>query len=318
MNNNNQHETSAKSQLVDINVIIPTLNEEDGIARVLDELKEIGLPLANVIVVDGNSSDKTRDIALSKGATVILQEGKGKADAIKTGLKYTDKNYVVIMDGDCTYPPSEIPRMLNECNEKNCDEVIGARLKGRENIPPLHRLGNKLLTKFFNALLGTSISDVLSGMYLIKRDSLAGALFEFKGFSVESEIAAHIAGTGGKICEIPITYRKRCGNPKLKAFHGFSIALDMIRLSWRYNPASTIFIIGGLILLPGLILGAYTGYHYFFTGIKYYVKGLAAIIMTLTGLMSISLGILSLYLKRLELRLITLQRKLMEERGKQS
>jgi len=314
--NNNSREDNDYPSLSDINVIIPTLNEEQGIGRVLDELSELGVPLRNVIVVDGNSVDRTREIAREKGAVVVIQEGRGKADAIKTGIRHADKDYVLVMDGDCTYPPSEIPRLLQACAEKSCDEVIGARLNGKENIPALHRFGNKLLTMFFNALFGTGLKDVLSGMYLVKKDSLVGALFEFRGFSVESEIAAHIAGTGGRVCEVPITYKKRCGEAKLRALHGFNIALDMLRLSWRYNPASTIFIIGVVILIPGLILGAYAGYHYFFTGIKYYVKGLAAIIMTLTGLMSISLGILSLYLKRLEFRLIALQRRLIENKEK--
>lgn len=295
--------------LRELNVIIPVKNEAEGIGRVLNELKSVGIPLDQIIVVDGNSEDNTKQIASSMGAIVIQQKGDGKADAIKTGLEKVNRDYILIMDGDCSYSPSEIFKLLEICIREECDEVLGARLLGKENIPFLHRIGNALLTKFFNALFATSLSDVLTGMYLVRRDALTGALFEFKGFSVESEIAAHIVGIGGKICETPITYRKRCGRAKLKAFHGIKIAIDMLRLSWRYNPASTMFFFGGIILVPGLVLGAYAGYHYFFTGIKYYVKGLAAIIMTLTGLMSISLGILSVYLKRLELRLIALQKR---------
>lgn len=295
----------------DFEVVIPVKNEAEGIGRVLDEIARLGVPLSKVIVVDGRSTDGTPEIAARLGARVVAQRGEGKADAVRTGFEVSRSRYLVFMDGDCTYPPEAIPTILKEL--ERCDEVLGVRAEGRENIPRLHRLGNKVLTLFFNALFGTSLSDVLTGMYGLRREAFEGALFEASGFSIESEILAHVVGTGGRVCEVPITYRRRCGKPKLRALHGVKIALDMLRLSWRYNPAFTIFMLGGLMLVPGLVLGAYVAYHYFFTGVRYYVKGLAAIMLTLTGLMSFSMGILTVYLKRLELRLLALQRRLLEK-----
>ncbi len=287
-----------------LTVVIPVLNEEAAIGRVLDEVLHVGVPRQNVLVVDGGSTDSTREIAESKGVKVIMQEGRGKADAVETALKHVKTPYVLFMDGDYTYPATHIPELLQTAIKGGYDEVIGARLNGKENIPLLNRFGNWILNKVFNILFGTRLRDVLSGMYLLKTAALRDAMFEMRGFSIESEIAAHIASTTGKITEIPINYRKRIGKKKLNIAHGLQIGIDMVRLAWRYNPAFFIFALGALLLIPGLVLGAWVAYHYFFTGVKYYVKGLIAIILTLAGFQSLLMAVMAIYIKRVELRFI--------------
>ncbi|WFO76349.1 glycosyltransferase [Desulfurococcaceae archaeon MEX13E-LK6-19] len=286
-----------------VTVIVPTYNEEEGIGKVIDELIAEGFSKENIIVVDGHSTDKTVEIAKSKGVKVIYQEGHGKGDAIRTGLKYVKTPYVAVIDGDYTYPAKHIKDLLHVAENGGWDEVIGARIYGRKNIPLINRLGNYVLTKLFNILFGTKLRDVLSGLYIIRKEKLASAMFETKGFSIESEIAAHIASTTGKIIEHPISYRRRVGEKKLRILDGIRIGIDMIRLAWRYNPAFVLFSAGAIILVPGLLLGGYVAYYYLFHGIKYYVKGLIALIMTLAGFQSLLIAILSVYLKRMEWRL---------------
>ena len=291
----------------DVVVVIPTLNEERAIGLVIEELLAQGLSKEQIVVVDGRSTDRTREIARRKGVKVIIQKGKGKADAIATAIEYLDSQgsnfkYVLIMDGDYTYPAKYIGKLLEYADNHRCDEVIGARVKGREHIPKILRLGNWFLTRLFNALFGTRLRDVLSGMYVIKADILKEIPWEMKGFSVEAEIAAHVVSSG-RVCEVPIEYRERLGKKKLGIRHGFLIARDIVRLVWRYNPTFFIFGLGALLLVPGLILGGWVAYHYFFTGIKYYVKGVIAIIISVSGFNSFLLAVLSLYLKRMEDRL---------------
>jgi len=288
----------------DFTVVIPTLNEHEAIGLVIDELVGSGIPRDRILVVDGYSTDGTAEIAASKGVRVVFQRGKGKADAIKTALEYVETPIVVVMDGDYTYPAEHVRDLVEAvCNEH--DLAIGVRKSvelGAQSFG--YKVGNKILTLFFNTLFGTKLSDVLSGMYAIRTDTLREVLFESKGFGIESEIAAHVVSSGGSIAEIPIKYRKRRGTKKLKKIHGIDIALTMTRLSWRYNPVFFILILGSLVIVPGLVLGAYVAYHYFFTGIKYYVKGLIAIFMVLAGLQLLVAAILSLYLKRAELRIM--------------
>jgi len=284
-----------------ITVIIPTLNEAKAIGNVIDEIIEAGIPHKNIIVVDGGSTDGTIEIARSKGVQVVLQDGTGKSLAIKTGLKYVKTPYVVVMDGDYSYPAKHILDLYAKIVEGH-DLVIGARRceKGAQHI--VYRFGNWVLTKSFNLLFGTRISDVLSGMYIARTEMLREVMFEMPHFSVESEIAAHIATTTGRIAEIPIHYRRRLGEKKLRIFHGLIIARDMIRLAWRYNPAFFIFALGAILIIPGLVLGCWVAYHYFFTGIKYYVKGLIAIFLTIAGLLSMFHAIMAIYVKRVEMR----------------
>lgn len=291
------------ADLSQVTVVIPVLNESKSIGMVLKELFETGIPLENILVVDGHSNDGTDVIAREMGVKVVYQDGDGKADAVKKGLSLVKTKYAVIMDGDYTYPAKYIPQLLGEAVGKKCIEVIGARIYGRENIPFINRIGNRLITAIFNLLYGTSLRDVLSGMYLVDMDQVKDMLYESRRFSIEIEIASHIAGNSLEICEIPIEYRKRIGDKKLKVRDGFHIAIDLVKMTWRYNPVFFMFMVASLLMIPGLALGAYVAYYYFFKGINYFVKGIAALVLTSAGFNALLLGILTLYLKRMELRL---------------
>ncbi len=288
--------------LGDVNIVIPTLNEEKAIGLVLEELFSIGVKPEQVIVVDGHSTDRTREIASSKGVRVILQEGKGKADAIKTVLRYIDKPYTLVMDGDYTYPAYEIPKLVEKAS-RGFDEVIGARVNGRENIPLLNRLGNWIITKVFNILFGTNLRDVCSGMYLVNTRILREAPIESRGFSVEVDIAAKVASLTGRITEVPISYRKRIGEKKLRIIHGLYIVKDLVRLAWRYNPASLIFILGAVLTIPGIVIDSWVLLELLLYGIKRHVWATLGTLLTLTGLLSLALSIIAVYLKRFEYRL---------------
>ncbi len=287
-----------------VTIIIPVKNEEKAIGPVIDELVKNGVPRNKIIVVDGHSTDRTVEVASSRGVMVVVQDGEGKADAVRKGIAIASTKYVLVMDGDYTYPAHHVWELIRVAEEKGCGEVIGARLRGRKNIPLLNRFGNWFLTRTFNTLFGTRLHDVLSGMYLVRKDILDYALFETKGFSIEAEIAAHVAGSGEEICEHPIEYRQRIGEKKLKIIHGLHIFKDMIKLSWTYNPFFVISFIGALLLVPGLILASWVGYEYLVHGVKHYVKGIIAILLTLIGTQSLLLSIFALYAKRAELRIL--------------
>jgi len=284
----------------ELTVIIPTLREAEAIGDVIDELHSYGI--TNILVVDGHSDDGTDRIAREKGARVVYQPGRGKADAVRHGLSLADTEYVLVMDGDYTYPARHV-RELYEKIREGYDEVIGVRVYGEGAQPLVFRVGNRLLTWFFNLLFGTSLGDVLSGMYAVRKSALTSALLEMRGFSVEAEIAAHIASTSASIAELPINYRRRKGRKKLGVLDGLRIGLDMVRLAWRYNPTFVLFSLGSLLLLPGLAIGAWVAYEYLLLGVKHHVWGIIAVVLASTGFNSLLLAIMSIYLKHLEYRM---------------
>lgn len=196
----------------EVTVVIPTLNEAEAIGLVLDELLDLGV--RNIIVVDGHSKDGTVEIVREKGIRLVFQRGKGKADAVLEGLRLAETEFVLFMDGDYTYPAEHVFDLYALARE-GADEVIGRRVYGQSSSSFLFRLGNRLLTSMFNLLFGTRLSDVLSGMYVIRKRAVEDMLFKTRGFSIESEIAAHIASTGGRIEEVPIKYRRRISKKKL-------------------------------------------------------------------------------------------------------
>jgi glycosyltransferase involved in cell wall biosynthesis len=212
-----------------ISIVIATLNEEEGIGSTLEELRKV-LDDPYVVVVDGNSVDRTVEIAKNMGADVLLQKGKGKGDALFQGIKRLDSDarFVVFTDADFTYPAEYIPKMI-EVLEQNPDVgmVIGNRFDGEYNhsksiINPFY-VGNILLAFAQHVVNGVKLGDPLSGLRVVKWEILESWKPKSKGFDVEAEMNYRVERKGYQIVEIPIEYRLRLGEKKLKLRHGFVI-----------------------------------------------------------------------------------------------
>ena len=303
----------------EIVVVIPALNEEAGIGWVLDRLHETLKKLSktyHIVVVDGGSQDKTVEIARSKEAEVIFQEGKGYGDAYIQGFSYVIKKYkpkiIVMLDADGTYDPAEIPHLIKPIEQDQADMVVGNRFKRLQQgaMATINKVGNELLSWLARLMIGINIQDTQSGYRAMTRELLETIPLTHKGMPFATELIVEAYAYGYRIKEQPITYRPRLGGqPKLNPLRdGYRILKTIVKFALRYNPTFFAFTLGALLLIPGLTLGAYVAYHYFFTGTKYYVKGLAAIITTLIGFQSLLLAILTLYLKRMEFRLLRILR----------
>jgi glycosyltransferase involved in cell wall biosynthesis len=209
-------------------LIIAALNEAPGIgltiAEMIDTLGEIP-----VLVVDGRSSDRTVEIAKNLGAKVIRQEGVGKGDALAKALKHIDPNvdYIILTDADFTYPAETVPAMIKIMEENPfVGMVCGNRLNGHIDKKALHRvfhLGNRLLALAHNVLNGVWLGDPLTGLRVIRVEALQGWLVKSSGFDVEVELNHLVERRGFAIKEIPICYRTRLGEKKLKPTHGVTI-----------------------------------------------------------------------------------------------
>jgi glycosyltransferase involved in cell wall biosynthesis len=220
-------------------VVIATLNEEEGIGPTLEELQKV-LTNCCFVVVDGNSVDRTVEIAKNMGADVLLQEGKGKGDALFQGIKRLSSTaqYVVFTDADYTYPAEYVPKMI-EILDQNPDVgmVIGNRFNGEHNfnktVTNLFYIGNRFLAFVQYAINGVKLSDPLSGLRVIRSEIFDYWNPKSRGFDVEAEMNAVVGRQGYRIVEIPIGYRSRLGEKKLKLRHGLGILKRILVESFR-------------------------------------------------------------------------------------
>jgi dolichol-phosphate mannosyltransferase len=281
----------------DVTVVVPTLNEEGAIGMVLDELFKNGY--RHILVIDGYSKDKTVQVAESKGVNVAKQHGMGKTGAIKTAIDLVPTPYMLVMDGDYTYAAGDIEKFLDHAH--NYDQIVGVR--SRENISRLHRLGNGIISKCFNIMFDTSLSDVCSGMYLLRTEPAKELDLHSGGFNADVEIIAQTA-VRGEITEVPIEYRARIGKPKLSTWkNGTQIIYSVLIWTRVYNPVFIFSVIAALAFIPGLAILTWIVLSWLFQGIFFSGWALMAAILLLGAGEALTVGSLSLLIKRSEARI---------------
>ena len=244
-----------------IAILIPCFNEEQGIAKVIDHipyrLLETNGFEARVIVIDNNSSDRTAEIAASKGVQVVFEQAKGKGNAMRTAFASveSDTAYVVMLDGDNTYDPREMLRLIEPIMSGFCDVVIGSRLGGKVTknaFKAQNRLVNKMYTSLVRGFYGANITDVLSGFFAWRGDVIVGMRdhLQSDGFSIEMEMISKMVKLDYAIYSVPISYNVREGETKIESIKdGIKILLTFSRnLFWAPSQASvTLQISRGLV-----------------------------------------------------------------------
>jgi glycosyltransferase involved in cell wall biosynthesis len=221
--------------------IIAALNEEEGVGLTIAELRQY-LEKPRVLVVDGKSRDRTVEVAKNLDVDVICQQGKGKGDAIACAIKQVsagahDADYVVLTDADFTYPAEYVPRMIRMLEENpKVGMVCGNRFNSHfhlEAMSDMFYFGNRLLAFTHNMLNGVNMHDPLTGLRVLRWDILRVWRPKSKGFDIEVELNHHVERLGYGIVEIPIPYRDRLGEKKLKFRHGATILRRMMLETFR-------------------------------------------------------------------------------------
>jgi len=209
-------------------VLVAALNEEEGIGYTLAELSKV-LVNPSFLVIDGNSTDRTVEVAKEYGAQILAQKGTGKGDAVAHGVMHIngDFDYIVFTDADFTYPADFVPKMI-EILEENPEVgmVCGNRFNSHLHVKAMRNafyLGNRLLAFTHNLLNGVTLRDPLTGLRVMRSEILKGWTPKSKGFDIEVELNHHVERRGYDIEEIDIPYRPRLGKKKLGLKHGFEI-----------------------------------------------------------------------------------------------
>lgn len=203
-------------------MVIPTMNEEESIGTVIDELdralNDSGVDY-EVIVVDTDSHDRTREIAAEKGARVLPEPRRGYGRAYKTGFQSASGDFVATLDADCTYPAEAVPGLLQILLDEDLDFISTNRFGNLHDgaMGTKHRFGNWLLTFNMNLLFRCGINDSQSGMWVFRRACLSELDLSADGMPFSEEIKIE-AWRRLRCREVPIAYRRRVGEVKLSSW----------------------------------------------------------------------------------------------------
>jgi glycosyltransferase involved in cell wall biosynthesis len=232
-------EAAVAIRSVRVSVVIPTLNEAENLPHVFPRLPQ---GLHEVIVVDGRSTDGTVEVArrLRPDVRIVMQDGKGKGNALAAGFAAATGDIFVMLDADGSTDAAEIPRFVSAlCN--GADFVKGSRFAqggASSDITFTRRLGNRWLNALVNTLYGTSYTDLCYGYNAFWARCLPYMRVDCDGFEVETLINVRIAKGGLVIHEVPSYERDRIhGSSNLRAVRDGSRVLRTIALE-RLSAAS--------------------------------------------------------------------------------
>jgi glycosyltransferase involved in cell wall biosynthesis len=198
-----------------ISLVIPCYNEENGVREVIGRVPKA---VDEIVVVDNNCTDRTAEVARSLGAIVVAERTPGYGAAYKAGLKAATRDLIVTLDGDGTYPPEQIPALVDTLLDRDWEFLSASRfpLIDPRAMHLSNRLGNWFLTTAAAILFGKAIRDSQSGMWVFRRAVLARLALTSDGMAFSEEIKLEAVLRGVRFGEGHIPYGARIGEVKLQ------------------------------------------------------------------------------------------------------
>lgn len=229
-------------------VAIPCYNEAAAVATVVGEWRAT-LPGAEVVVFDNNSNDGTGDLARGLGIRVVEVPQQGKGHAVRAIFEtLRDRDAVVLVDGDGTYPAGHVVGLLDAVLTGTADMAVGARRPAAEAgaMTPVRGLGNVLIRAAFRLLIGPGTGDLLSGYRVFGPRYLRDVSPRSSGFEIETELAAEAVAKRMRVVELPVPYHPRIAgtSSKLRAFRdGRRILGTIVSQSLRLRPHRLVIVL---------------------------------------------------------------------------
>lgn len=204
-----------------VSVVIPTMNEEKSIGMVIDDVRKAlgdSRPF-EILVVDTDSKDRTKEIAAEKGGVIVDEPRRGYGRAYKTGFEKATGDYIATLDADMTYPAGDIPGLLEMLETKELDFITTNRFARMEKgaMGAKHRFGNWVLSFATRVLFRVKLRDSQSGMWVFRRSVLDRLSVESDGMAFSEELKVE-AFRKAKAIEVPISYGVRMGEAKISSW----------------------------------------------------------------------------------------------------
>ncbi len=255
-----------------IAVLIPCYNEEQTVAKVVREAKEM-LPEAVVYVYDNNSTDKTADLAEEAGAIVRREYVQGKGNVIRRMFREIEAACYILVDGDDTYPLQNAPEMAELVLEHNADMVVGDRLSSTyftENKRRFHNMGNSVVRGSINRLFHCDIKDIMTGYRAFSYGFVKTFPVLSSGFEIETEMTIHAVFNHMQIENVVVEYRDRPdgSESKLNTFSdGFRVLRMILRLYRDYKPFGFFGFVAAILAIIAIVMFIPVLAAYFETGL---------------------------------------------------
>ena len=207
-----------QSMNTSLKILIPVYNEEKTIIKILEKISVSCEQIKNyeVIVVDDGSTDQTNNQLLSHSnlysSLLTLPQNRGKGYAIIKGLENVKQGFVLIQDADLEYDPREIPNLWNEIKKNSAEVLLTSRLSGSKTTRVhyfWHKVGNRIITLFFNICNNTTFTDIYSGYLIFDISKIDLSKLRFFGWGQQAEILTYLVKNSSKIYETPISYYGR-------------------------------------------------------------------------------------------------------------
>ena len=217
-------------------LVIPTLNEEEAIRPLVEEASSL---FSRIVVVDGHSSDRTREIAESLGVTVVLQEfGPGKGCGVRTAMKFflsQAADIMCIIDGDGTNIPRDLAPLIEAVRAGDADIVLGSRMRGTRDRGSMNWItiaSNRVVSYLLSARYGGNFTDIQTGYWAFSRNAVEQLLPGLRStrFEIELEIFAKAQSCGLVLKEFPVGFRKRLGRTKFN----FGLRMRNLYFAFKY------------------------------------------------------------------------------------
>jgi glycosyltransferase involved in cell wall biosynthesis len=290
----NKSETNGRQKR--IAVLIPCFNEELTVAEVVDSFKSL-LPEADIYVYDNNSEDKTVEKARESGAIVRYERRQGKGFVVQRMFSEIEADVYIMIDGDSTYPPAEVWKLINPILSQQADMVVGSRLmsESASEFKKLNRFGNKVFLWTINYIFQVRLTDILSGYRAFNRNFVKNIPLFGGGFEIETELTIKALTRNYQIVEIPIDLvaRPAGSNSKINIVRDGFLILNMILSLFRdYKPLTFFGAIGIFLMLCGLPFGGIVIYEFLETGLVLRLpSAVLAVGLELAGMLSLTIGL---------------------------
>lgn len=221
-----------KNNFLPVSIVIPAKNEGEGIGQIIKSIKKYS---KDIIVIDGHSTDNTREIVLREKVRFYQDTGRGRGSGVRLGIKKALNNIVVLVDADGSHDTSDIPRLISVLKTKDADMVITSRRTGgstdmKLNIDGLIRsVGSDILTMLLNYRFNTEFTDILYSFRVIKKDKFERSKIRADDFSVEQEMLVSFLKKKYKVIEVPSREAARkWGKSKLHTLTGIKLLAKLL------------------------------------------------------------------------------------------